>query len=1131
MVTNSLLNERVVVYQYEKKSYMRIPVLTPGGLVYGNVVPANSKLDDILRQEQDVIKRNGVKAHVLPTSSETLYYAAKSAQWRTSPKEFLSKLGYPDVPVEEASGGWRRVQPLTGFIPNKPMAFLATAFIAFSPEDTFSFSDGSKFTGVDMDKRLHEQAAADLEKWRAEVQADEAAASVSRGTGIAEADLKRDEKNEDLEKLASLISGGFKQDLFGHMRNHHLLDRVRVKEETNMMLFWDSFERDVNEVGQLATRLGARFGNTALAKLGRMTPHMLSFAKNICAAHGLFQIGNLASLAGTASVASALSASLALVDMFREDEGEEGYQVGIFQALESIMTQLRELAGMMDEIRYEMRISFAQLQDTLETMEHKNYIYFESLSQQLDCVLAEAQGMHFVNHANFAALKDQIHQLGQELGYDTAAIATLPLHSLYDRAQDLVDSSSQKINSLSYAEIETAHKEILGPLASWAGTAPHGMFNGLRYLNPAGLSRLEVDIEIFSKNDPYSVVAYLVDYALERGIKTGTRRGEDIGCPHLWLQATRAYIDLRSQVHLPFPKVEPRHILAMISRGDKLVRVVEKIHQSDDSIAHLFRARSESQLALLKLVSKKRTQLQLGFAREYLLSVSNQRLATLSEQIEAFQSRVGFNLFGDDSTRFLWEKTFRFTNQEVSNLHRIHDQRKHEFIRKYQETMRRIESLQGMLSSEHCPRKAMEIGRKLVKESHLVLVNVRRQTRVVSFVVPEIWISGSSPFLAFDDAEGFASQSFRDILNEPELFGLGYFQSTVDVEWTPSKLQGGPYFGNSRVFEFNGYDYTITKKKDFVVPLLKSTGSDFNLLTSVSHQRKYTVTPGQVDLRVRILGQAMTEELDRITSFGEIHDIEHLFTPSLQGNEFIADSIFAVQFPLSLLQLHTTGPENPSLIAGDDMKQKTFAMNLYQDWLRAVMKPYSDNGQQVAMDGLDVELGLAEQVYTRDVKAIESFAKLLGYQERDWSPLYSIIRDPFISDPWLNELFALEEVFLTTGFIDTAVRHPIFVDLQLRVKQLARLGLQLYSNDPELNEGIRLILSDIEFDALKAEVVPVINEKMPTPSITIDARLASLETDVKSLRSGQTELVDSMRELKYSFMEALQQILDVVSRN
>ena len=702
VVTNSLLNERVVVYQYEKKSYLRIPVMTPGGLVYGNVVPANSKLDDILRQEQDIIKNRGVKARVLPTSSETLYYAAKSAQPCTSPKEFLSKLGYPDVPVEEASGesgGWRRVLHLTGFIPNKPMAFLATAFFAFSPEDIFSFSDGSKFTGVDMEKRLHEQAAADLEKWRAEVQPDEAAASVSRGTGIAEADLKRDEKNEDLEKLARLISGGFKQDLFGHMRNHHLLDRVRVKEETNMMLFWDSFERDVNEVGQLATRLGARFGNTALAKLGRMTPHMLSFAKNICAAHGLFQMGNLASLAGTASVASALSASLALVDMFREDEEEEGNQVGIFQALESIMTQLRELAGMMDEIRYEMRLSFAQLQDTLETMEHKNYIHFESLSHQLDCVLAQAQGMHFVNHANFAALKDQIHQLGHELGYDTAAIATLPLHSLYDRAQDLVDSSSDKINSLSYAEIETAHKDILGPLASWAGTAPHGMFNGLRYLNPAGLSRLEVDIEIFSKSDPYSVVAYLADYALERGINTGTRRGEDIRCPHLWLQATRAYIYLRSQVHLPFPKVEPRHIVAMISRGDKLVRVVEKIAQTDDLMAHLFRARSLSQLALLKLVSKKRAQLQLGFAIDFLLSVSNQGLARLGDQIEAIQSRIHFNLFGDDSTRSLWEQTFRFTHGEgqsypVSNLQRIHDQRKHEFIRKYQETMRRIESLQ-----------------------------------------------------------------------------------------------------------------------------------------------------------------------------------------------------------------------------------------------------------------------------------------------------------------------------------------------------------------------------------------------------------------------------------------------------
>ena len=55
------------------------------------------------------------------------------------------------------------------------------------------------------------------------------------------------------------------------------------------------------------------------------------------------------------------------------------------------------------------------------------------------------------------------------------------------------------------------------------------------------------------------------------------------------------------------------------------------------------------------------------------------------------------------------------------------------------------------------------------------------------------------------------------------------------------------------------------------------------------------------------------------------------------------------------------------------------------------------------------------------------------------------------------------------------------------MKQLARLGrLQLYSNDPELNNGIPFVLSDIEIDAIKSEVVPVIKENMPNLSIAID---------------------------------------------
>ena len=1129
VVTNSLLNEKCEVYQYKNTAFVRLPTVTPEGIVYGNVVPVNPELDLILRQNPASIKAHGVHTVVLPASSETIYFAAKSSPKTAS--EYLKRLGYPEVPnLFPPNTAWKRLEAFIPFIPHKGVGLATLAFFTTVPDDAFEFSDGTKCTGLELEKNLHNRAAADLQRWSDEMRiGQDSSEYIARGTKMkmSAADLSENAERVELDKLARFVSGGFKKDLLGHLqsKNHMLARRIYDTEEERIR-FWTNFERDVNEMGLLATRLGASCGNSALNKLGRVTPHLLSFAKHVSSAHALYQVGSLSSLAGSASIAGALSASLAVVDMFSEhDEAEEGSS-GVFEALESIMAQLRDLASVIEEFRYEMRVEFDRLHDRLDQLEHRNFLYFESLSHQLDCVLSQARGMHLVNHESFAALKDQIYQLGQELGFDTAAIATLPLHTLYDRAEDLLHSS-HKIAPLSLPDIELAHKEILGPLASWAGTAPHGMFNGLRF--QSGTNRIDVDIEVFSRKDSFSVIAYLSHYAADRGFSSEVSQ-ENLGSPHLWLQATRAYMDVRSQVSLPLAGVEPRHFVQMIARGQKLVKVVEEMHRSDP-FGKLFKERSDSQAVLVELVSSKRAELQFAFAKEYLLAVSNEHLQRLTDQLEIIRS-IKFNLFGDESTRWLWEANFAFSHSghqtfPIENLDRIHEEMKRQLVGSYQTEVKRIETLQGMLSAEKCPNEAIQLGAKLIRDSRIAELNIHETLKIV---IPLSWIQRIEGPLELPP-EGFASEEYKKILSLPELFGLGHFKVFFDLDISPSKLGVQSNFqsdSGSTDFESNGYVYTITKKIEFFAnPIISGMKSSSRLLLSESNT--HTLAPGQADSRLAVLGQAMRAEFWRLSAsaFGNIPDIQHLFIPSTQAGS-LADSIFAFQFPIKLLRLHHIDHDLPLINSASTIEEKSFALNLYKDWLHAVMNPYAN--QQVPIDGLGIEIQLAKQVYIRNVKAIEAFAELFGYC-RDWSPLYHIAHDQFISDPWLNELYMAEDV-LAGAALGTVIQNPIFVELQLRVKQLSRLALQLYSDNAALNSGIENILGELEYNAVKTGVVPVREElrQEVAPLLAIDERLASLETDVKSLRLGQTELRDSLLEMKDFFIQALQNILDIVSR-
>jgi hypothetical protein len=172
---------------------------------------------------------------------------------------------------------------------------------------------------------------------------------------------------------------------------------------------------------------------------------------------------------------------LAIHDIFSaDDSGEDSQGKQIMEAINGIMVQLVEIGSMVAEFREEVRVHFEEVHEHLNEIEHKNYLYFESLSFQLDSILEQAKVFRRAQHADFVALKSHIEQIGRDLGYDTSSLATLPLFQLYDRAQDIYNQRLEK-PTLSRSDIEIVHREILGPLSSWAGSTPHGIFNGLRY--------------------------------------------------------------------------------------------------------------------------------------------------------------------------------------------------------------------------------------------------------------------------------------------------------------------------------------------------------------------------------------------------------------------------------------------------------------------------------------------------------------------------------------------------------------------------------------------------------------------------------------------------------------------------
>jgi hypothetical protein len=92
------------------------------------------------------------------------------------------------------------------------------------------------------------------------------------------------------------------------------------------------------------------------------------------------------------------------------------------------------------------------------------------------------------------------------------------------------------------------------------------------------------------------VIGYLANYAKEIGILPQSENYQDLPSPHIWREATKAYLDLRKRVSLPSPGVEPHHISQMMSRGNKLVSTINQIHQNPVTLKMLIKRRDFQQI-------------------------------------------------------------------------------------------------------------------------------------------------------------------------------------------------------------------------------------------------------------------------------------------------------------------------------------------------------------------------------------------------------------------------------------------------------------------------------------------------------------------------------------------------------
>jgi len=796
---------------------------------------------------------------------------------------------------------------------------------------------------------------------------------------------------------------------------------------------------------------------------------------------------------------------------------------------------------MVAEFREEVRIHFEQVHEHLNEIEHQNYLYFESLSFQLDLILEQAKDFRRAQHADFFALKGHIEQIGRELGYDTSSIATLPLFQLYDRAQDIYNQRLQK-PILSRSEIDRVHREILGPLSSWAGSTPHGIFNGLRYESSAGGSPrdVRVDSEVFSK-EPYSVVAYLTNFAKEIGILAKSENYEDLPSPHLWLEATKAYLDLRKRTSLPSPGVEPHHISQMMNRGRKLVSTIDQIHQNPETLKTLLKRRNQTTMELKRLISKKRTELQVKFAKDYLLSYANKQLERIVNQLGLVQS-VSFTLSdewwaiqrfsGDDSG---------FPGRRHGYLNQLHELKRAELVDRYRAAIAKIERLQDLLRAESDPTRAIRVAGDLVVASRIVRLNLIGNGRNLIFDVPfTSQRKGESP------RDGYASQKWQDVVSFPELFGLGVYDFHVDITWTPCELKqmdlglngNAPYWYDYRDrgetdrnrFRHNrladkAFEYTLTTKISFHLNSeLETNGSvplasirTFNLAT----------TP-QVDPRLEELGSTVKAEMERLTNWGRIPNIENLFLPSSR----IADSVWGISLPSRLvsefLDLRAPSLLNKSLM--DDLETKKFGMDMYKIWLSKVMQSLSHRDDALSVSNLDLAIESKKAEYVRDVRAIETISRLVGYM-KDWSPLYMIIKGESmitLTDPWLTEESEIDDLTSQARF-PSELNHRTMTAVRMRLLELSQLGLERYSENRELNDAVNITLGDTQYTALKADIEPkhegISGESSSGKSTDgVEERIRVLENDMQSIKLGQAQLRESVEEMKLSLIDNFEAI-------